>query len=350
MGGQGNTRRRILCAIATTHTRNAMNQRSILVARATLLTALAAAAIALPASIARAQQGPSAPASPDAPATPAAPAPAAPGGAVAPSMPRMPAAPKFRELPVEGEKPSPKDIFAKHVDATGGATAWESKTSMTSAGSIEIPAVQVKGTLKMCAMAPDRVVVESELPGIGKTAQGFDGTVGWSIDPMRGPALMDANQVAQIKRDGNFRKDLALAQDPGASEVIGLFEFEGTPCWQVKVDGVGDQPASQFYARDTGLMRGMAMSAATPMGNLPVILVMDDYRDFGDVKVSARSTTKVMGQTQVMTIDTVDWNAAKDTDFELPAPIKALAAASAAQASPASPSGAPAAAPPTGTK
>ena len=324
-------------------TMNPRSNRVIRLARANLVLLLAAAAVALPVAAARAQQGPSAPASPADLAKPAIPSPAAPGGAAAPSIPRMPAAPKFRELPVEGETPSPKDIFAKHVDATGGAVAWEAKKSMTSTGAIEIPAVQMKGTLKMSAMAPDRVVVESELPGIGKTAQGFDGTVGWSIDPMRGPALMDLRQVAQIKRDGNFRKDLALAQDPGTSEVIGLFEFEGTPCWQVKVDGVGDQPASQFYARDTGLMRGMAMSAATPMGDLPVILVMDDYRDFGDVKVSAKSTTKVMGQTQVMTIDTVDWNAATDADFALPATIKALVSASAAQPAAGSPASAPAA-------
>jgi hypothetical protein len=244
----------------------------------------------------------------------------------------MPAAPKFRELPLEGEKPSAKDIFAKHVDATGGAGAWDSKTSMTSTGAIEIPAVQMKGTLAMSAMAPDLVIVESELPGIGKTAQGFDGTVGWSIDPMRGPALMDAAQVSQLKRDGNFRKDLALAQDPGNAEVIGLFDFEGTPCWQVKVDGVGGVPTRNFYARDTGLMRGMSMSAATPMGQIPVVLVMDDYRDFGDVKVSARSTTKVMGQTQVMSIDTVAWNAATAANFALPAQIKTLVAASAAPA------------------
>lgn len=262
------------------------------------------------------------------------------------AAPRMPAAPKFRELPVEGEKPSPKDIFAKHVDAIGGASAWESKASMTSTGAIEIPSAQMKGTLKMCAIAPDRVLVESELPGIGKTAQGFDGTVGWSIDPMRGPALMDAKQVAQLKRDGNFRKDLALAQDPGAAEVLGLFEFEGTPCWQVKVEGIGGMPTTQFYARDTGLMRGMSMSAATPMGDLPVVIVMDEYRDFGDVKVSSRSTTKVMGQTQVMTIDSVEWNAVTDADLALPAQIKALVAASAAPPASGSQSGSPSAVPP----
>lgn len=167
---------------------------------------------------------------------------------------------------------------------------------------------------------------------------------------MRGPALMDAKQVEQIKRDGNFRKDLALSQDPGNAEVVGLFEFEGTPCWQVKVDGVGGMPTSNFYARDTGLMRGISMSAATPMGDLPVILVMDDYRDFGDVKVSARSTTKVMGQTQVMTIDSVAWNSVTDADFTLPAPIRTLVTASSAAPASASPAGAPASAPPASSR
>ncbi len=297
-----------------------------------LFATLTAASLALSSVTASAQQGPSAPASPSAPAKPAPAAPSAAPSPSAPAMPGLPAAPKFRELPVEGEMPTAKDIFAKHVDATGGTAAWDSKTSMTSTGAIEIPAVQIKGTLTMSAMAPDLVVVESELPGVGKTAQGFDGTVGWSIDPMRGPALMDAKQVAQLKRDGNFRKDLSLAQDPGSAEVIGLFDFEGTPCWQVKVDGVGGMPMSNFYARDTGLLRGMSMSAATPMGQIPVVLVMDDYRDFGDVKVSARSTTKVMGQTQVMSIDTVTWNAATAANFTLPAQIKALVAASSAPA------------------
>lgn len=320
--------------------------------RAAVAASLAAVALALPA---HSQQGPSSPASAPAPAKPAAPAPggkapSAPSGGAAAAAPRMPAAPKFRELAVEGEKPSAKAVFAKHVEAIGGAAAWDSKKSMTSTGAIEIPSAQMKGTLKMCAMDPDRVVVESELPGVGKTAQGFDGKVGWSIDPMRGPALMDAKQVAQLKRDGNFRKDIDLAQDPGTSEVVGLFEFEGAPCWQVKVDGIGGQPTSQFYARDTGLLRGMSMSAATPMGDLPVIIVMDDYRDFGDVKVSARSTTKVMGQTQLMTIDSVTWNAASDADFALPAQIKALASSSSAPGGSAGAGGSAAPGQPAGSK
>ena len=284
-------------------------------ARTLIATAALAACLALPA---RAQQAaptaPAAPAAPKAPSTPAAPA-----APTAPAMPAMPAAPKMKELPIEGEKPSAKDIFTKHLDATGGKAAWEAKKSMIAKGALEIPAAQLKGSMNTTAAAPDRVAVVMELPGIGTAGQCFDGTVGWSMDPMRGPSILGAKEVEQIKRDGNFLRDLQMASDPGTAEVVGLVEFEGTPCWHVRADGT-----SYLYAKDTGLMKGTQMTIATPMGDLPVTIVADDYRDFGDVKMPTRSTNKVMGQMQIMTVDTVEWNSVKDDAFAMPPEIKAM--------------------------
>jgi hypothetical protein len=89
------------------------------------------------------------------------------------------------------------------------------------------------------------------------------------------------------------------------------------------------------------------------MGDLPVTIVTTDYKDFGGVKVATRTITKVMGQQQAMAIDTVEWNAATDQGFELPAEIKALRDAPKPAGAPAAP--APPAAPaapqaPAGTK
>jgi hypothetical protein len=250
--------------------------------------------------------------------------------------------------------PSAKEILAKHLDAIGGEKAWEAKTGMKTAGAMEVPAAGLKGTMKMTAMAPAMVLVEIDLPGMGKTASGFDGTTGWSSDPMRGPSLMEADQVAQLKRDGNFRRDLDLARDPGAAEVLGLFEFEGTPCWQVRTPWADGSEATNYYEKESGLMKGMSMSAATPMGELPVTIVTGDYKDFDGVKVATRTVTKVMGQQQVMTIETVEWNGAKADDFALPAEIKALRDAPKAPSAPVGDAAAPKApaapAPPAGTK
>jgi hypothetical protein len=178
-----------------------------------------------------------------------------------------------------------------------------------------------------------------DLPGMGQSRSGFNGTVGWTIDPMRGPAMMDAKQIADLKRDGNFRRDLDLMRNPGNAEVLGLVEFETRPCWQIKIatSTPDATPTNNFYDKETGLMAGMTMMAATPMGSIPVTLLTSDYKDFADVKLPARTTTKVMGQMQVMTIESVTWDGVTAKAFELPPEIAAMKNAAPAPAAPAAP-------------
>jgi hypothetical protein len=263
----------------------------------------------------------------------AAPAVAVPGPAKAEPL----TAPKFKEVKFEGAKPTAKEILEKHVNATGGTKAWEAKKSMTSKGGLEVPSVGLKGSMQMQAMMPDRVTVTMDLPGMGQTRTGFDGTTGWTIDPMRGPALMEPKELANLKRDANFRRDLELAAKPDVATVAGLVEFEGRPCWQLTIAMPGNDPADNFYDKETGTMSGMSMMAATPMGQIPVIIVMTDYKDFGDVKVPTKTTTKVMGQTQLMTVDTVSWDPVDAKAFDLPTEIAALKQAPAAPAAPVAP-------------
>jgi hypothetical protein len=211
---------------------------------------------------------------------------------------------------------------------------------MSSKGIIDIPSAGLKGSMDMQAMAPDSIAIVMDLPGMGQSRSGFNGTVGWTIDPMRGPAMMDAKQIADLKRDGNFRRDLDLMRNPGNAEVIGLVEFETRPCWQIKIapSTPDATPTNNFYDKETGLMAGMTMMAATPMGSIPVTLLTSDYKDFADVKLPARTTTKVMGQMQVMTIESVTWDGVTAKAFELPAEIAAMKnAAPAVPAAPATP-------------
>lgn len=267
------------------------------------------------------------------PAPPAAPAPPAKPAATKPE------GPQFKELATEGAKPSPAEVFRKHLAATGGEKAWETKTQARMKGGIEIPSAGLKGTMEMLTLAPSKLLVTMDLPGMGITRSGCDGTTGWSIDPMRGPALLSDAELADQLRDANFQRDLALAKDPGSAEVVGLFEFEGAPCWRVKVAGSGSKPREmhQFYEKDSGLMRGTALRVSTPMGEIPAVIEVTQYKDFGDVKVPTITTTKVMGQRQVMTIDSVEWGGVDEKAFELPEEIKALKTPPAAPAAPASP-------------
>jgi hypothetical protein len=297
--------------------------------------ALACTTIALAQTVqAPAQPAKSPAAAPAAPNAPSAIPPVAPAAAPAPA-----GLPKFAPVAFEGAKPSAQELLTRHITATGGEKAWDAKNMMSSKGAIEIPAAGLKGAMDMQAMAPDNIAIVMDIPGMGQSRSGFNGTVGWTIDPMRGPALMDAKQIADLKRDGNFRRDLDLMRNAGNAEVLGLVEFETRPCWQVKIStSTSDAtPTNNFYDKETGLMAGMTLMAATPMGSIPVTLLTGEYKDFADVKLPVRTTTKVMGQMQVMTIDSVTWEGVSAKAFELPPEIAAMKNAAPTPATPAAP-------------
>lgn len=231
---------------------------------------------------------------------------------------------------------------------------------MMSTGTISVPSVGLTGTVVLYAMDPDRMLMIIDLPGIGLTRAGFDGTTGWSMDPLRGPAVMEPSQVDDLKREAHIQRDLDLARDPGDAEVVDLVDFYGTPAWQVRVTPKGSSPTMHFYAKDTGVQIGMQMTTLTQMGKIPVVMSMQKYQDFGGVKMPSKVVTSMMMQSQEITNDKVEWNQVDAAIFELPAEIKALlearkkaatgtgAPAPAAPAAPAgAPSGAPAGAPPT---
>lgn len=274
-------------------------------------------------------------------------APAAPAPAPAQAAPAKPEGPQFKAIAFEGAKPAAVDVFRKHLEAVGGEKAWETKKQARMKGGLEIPAAGLKGSMEMLTIAPGKVLVTMDMPGMGTTRSGCDGATGWSIDPMRGPALMSDSEIADLLRDSNFQRDLALVKDPAGAEVLGLFEFEGTPCWRVKVMGSGTKPREmhQFYEKDSGLMRGTSLRVPTPMGEIPAIIEVTQYRDFGDVRMPTVTTTKVMGQRQVMTVDSVEWSGVDEKAFELPEEIKALKAGPAKPAG-AAPAGSAPAAPP----
>jgi len=79
------------------------------------------------------------------------------------------------------------------------------------------------------------------------------------------------------------------------------------------------------YSVASGLLIASIGKQDTPMGSVDVTNLLSDYKDFGGQKVATRLTQQVMGQEQVLRINTVEYDAADPALFEMPAAIKALA-------------------------
>ena len=87
--------------------------------------------------------------------------------------------------------PAAEEILKRYRTAIGGEAAIKKHTSRVVAGSFEILAQNMKGDLKITAAAPDRLRLIISLPGVGDLERGYDGRVGWSLDPAVGPRLLE---------------------------------------------------------------------------------------------------------------------------------------------------------------
>ena len=256
----------------------------------------------------------------DEPATPATPS------ATQPAAPT----PNFIISPLSpqptGPLPTASDIFTKSIAAIGGEAAIRKHTSMVTKGTLSMPGVGMSGKLEILTLAPNKILTIMEFPGVGKITQGFDGTVGWSINPMQGPSLIEGSMLEELKKSSDMYKDLDPSKIWSKAETKGAVNFGGVPCYEIAVTG-GPGDGALYYEIQTGLTRGMMLTVESPMGKMPATTMMSDYKDFDGVKIATRTDVEAMNMKQVLVVESVDYKSIDPSLFNLPPEIKALVGA-----------------------
>ena len=266
------------------------------------------------------------------PATPSAPNQVGKGDE--PSAPATPSAtqiaaptPSFIITPLTpqptGPLPTASDIFTKSIEAIGGEAAIRKHTSMVTKGTLSMPAAGMSGKLEIITLAPNKILTLMEFAGVGKITQGFDGTVGWSMNPMQGPSLIEGSMLEELKKSSDMYKDLDPSKIWSKAETKGAVNFGGVPCYEIAVTG-GPGDGAVYYEIQTGLTRGMMLTVESPMGKMPSTTMMSDYKEFDGVKIATRTDVEAMNMKQILVVDSVDYKSIDPAIFNLPPEIKAL--------------------------
>ncbi len=219
--------------------------------------------------------------------------------------------------------PTAEAIHAKMIDFMGGREAFAEIRPVQSTGTFSVPAMQMKGDMKTWSAPPNLMKVEVNIPGVGTSLTGFDGTVGWSIDPVRGASLMEGDMLAQIKDEANATAELDLLKRYDSATVTGRETFEGVECVVLKLVR-GKMVEERFIVENTGELKGRRAKAPSPMGEIPTITVNEEWKTVGKQRIPSRIVMKMMGMEQVMTIDEVTAIEPAADTFALPPAIKAL--------------------------
>ena len=237
--------------------------------------------------------------------------------------------------------PPAAELFKRSVQAIGGEEAVRKHTSMRMKGTIAAQAMGMQGDMEILMLAPNRYLTTIDMKNLGRMEQGFDGTVGWSKNPMMGTQLIEGKALDELRRSADFFKDTDPSRLWPTANTVAVTEFAGHRCHEVAVKGdMGE--GSLFFDVEGGLPRGMRLSVETPMGKVPATTRYLEYKAFDGVQVATVSEIEAMGAAQTMTVESVSYDPIDAKLFEQPADVKALVQGGKKSAPPASKAGAPA--------
>jgi hypothetical protein len=221
--------------------------------------------------------------------------------------------------------PTGRAIIDRYVAAIGGRDAVLRHQSIRSVGTFEMPAAGVKGDLTIVQMAPNKMAMTIDLPGVGQMVSGYDGTVGWSINPMQGPRVLEGKELAQLREDAGPAAMLRSPDRIRSSETLELTTMNGKPCYRVKITYHSGRESFDCYSSETGLLVSMTQTQESPMGAVQVTTLFDDWKEFGSLKSATKVRMQMLGQEQLLTVDRIEFDRPEDAKaVEVPEQIKPL--------------------------
>jgi hypothetical protein len=220
--------------------------------------------------------------------------------------------------------PTARALVDRAVEAAGGAAALKAVKSIRMKGTVSIPDQNMSGDIEVLSARPNKVIMRATITGFGEIEEGFDGKVGWSINPLTGPSLVSGKALDQRAEESWFDAPLHAPDHVREMTVIGRETFDQRPAYRVKVVTASGEEQTEFFDVESGQQIGAEATHETPMGPAPTRTMFRDFKKFGAMTMPATQVERIMGLEQVVIASSVEFNVVPATAFDLPPRIKAL--------------------------
>jgi len=182
------------------------------------------------------------------------------------------------------QTPTVDQVLDKYIAGSGGRAALEKVTSVDAKGTIQIADMNIGGTVELLQKAPNKAVTVISLDGVGEQREGFDGTVGWSVDPQNGAREKTGPELAEAKRGAIFGRELKMKQIYPTMAVKRREAINGKDAYVIEATSMDGAPATLYFDVDSGLCVRQVVTRTTPQGPLEVEATFDDFRLVDGVK------------------------------------------------------------------
>ena len=222
--------------------------------------------------------------------------------------------------------PAASEIVAKYVTAIGGKAEVLKITSIKQLATMDVPSVGLKAEMEMYSAAPNKAAMKTSIPGLGEMQNGYNGSVGWDVNPMQGPRLLTDKELAKSAELAEFYTTMLYPADRFASmETVGDTTINGEKVYKVKLVRKATLTESlSYFSASTGLLVANFSTQESQMGQLQVMSTMGDYKKFGGVLIPTKLEQQMGPQKIVVTIKDVTLNDVPESAFAVPENVKPL--------------------------
>jgi len=225
----------------------------------------------------------------------------------------------------DAKLPSAQTVFAGHVKAIGGKAAVLKVPGVRAKGRFSIASANMNAEIEIMGAKPNKQVFHSTIPDVGVVAGGFDGKVGWSIDPSQGPLVLNGRMLDQAHDNAQFYSQFQLHDgDLTSAETVAKTAFAGQDCYQVKAVWKSGREETLFFNTKTGLCAGGRRMQETQQGSSEIMNELSDYKKCGDLLQPTKILQKVNDMEIVITVTEARFEAVPDKEFAPPEAIQKL--------------------------
>jgi hypothetical protein len=227
---------------------------------------------------------------------------------------------------VANEKlPTAREVIDRYVQLAGGKEAFLKINSVLLKARTEVGGKELGGNMMLATAKPNKLLLTVDLGGIA-IRSGFDGTNGWQMNPLTGPSIMEGAELRDMERQADFFAILHEDKNYKSMTNLGKVDFQGEPCYKIKLIDTGDTEVTEFYSIATGLQKGFTGSQESSFGKITATSVNHEHKKFGDLLLPSKVTQTMAGAglSQTMVVESVEFNNVPNSLFALPPEIKAL--------------------------
>ena len=215
--------------------------------------------------------------------------------------------------------PPADQILDRYVQAIGGRDAWKKMTSRISTGTIDVPAMNLSGTIEIREKAPNRIVATITFNS-ARFSQGYDGSIGWTNDTQNGLREQTGEELTETKRDADFYHPLDLHTLYSKFAVTGIEKVNDRDAYAVEATSPEGGTDKMYFDVQSGLVLRIVGQHHMPEGVTSFTEDLSDYREVDGIRLPFKVQQQSADSTYTIEFKEVRQNVPiEDSAFAKPA-------------------------------